>query len=408
MLNSVKSFLESGMRLLYRLTIKRKVKKIRSKETICVLFVLNDISKWKSESLYLRMREHPRFKPIIGVTYRRGESVSSFSRKVVKVIGYLESRQYDYIELNYPLKPSPDIVIYTEPYPTAVPKEQSLFKYFNSLFISINYSCHTTHLSIDYFTRLHECAWIDCYESKLAIESAYQYIGRVRKNIKYTGLPMIDQLLEPAQCNPWKQQNRNKKRIIWAPHHSIGGFKNETIIYSNFLEISDYMRTVASEFRDEIQIAFKPHPLLREKLNVIWGTDRTDEYYNFWDEMENCQLSEGDYSDLFKNSDALIHDSSSFIVEYQVVNKPILFMVKDKEDIVKDLNKFGETAFFSQVLGTNKSDIRDFIRDVINKNDFGAERRNKFVSQELLPPNGQSACDNIIDEILGEKSYKEL
>ena len=168
------------------------------------------------------------------------------------------------------------------------------------------------------------------------------------------------------------------------------------------------MRTVASEFRDEIQIAFKPHPLLREKLNVIWGTDRTDEYYNFWDEMENCQLSEGDYSDLFKNSDALIHDSSSFIVEYQVVNKPILFMVKDKEDIVKDLNKFGETAFFSQVLGTNKSDIRDFIRDVINKNDFGAERRNKFVSQELLPPNGQSACDNIIVEILGEKSYKEL
>lgn len=401
MLRAMKNLLEKVIRKIYSLSINKKVKRVRRKKIISVLFVLNDISKWKTESLYLKMKEHDRFNPILGVTFRQGESVSSFSRKVLKVIEYLEKKGYDYIELDSPVKPSPDIVIYSEPYPTAVPKRQSLFTYYKSLFLSINYSCHTTHLYIDYFTRLHECAWIDCYESKLAISSAYEYIGKKRKNIKYTGLPMIDQLLEPISHDPWKIQDKRKKRIIWAPHHSIGGFKNETIVYSNFLEICDYMQELASCYQDSIQIAFKPHPLLREKLNVIWGTDRTDKYYRLWEEKGNCQLSEGDYVDLFKTSDAMIHDSSSFIVEYQLMDKPILFIVRNKTDIIKDLNKFGEVAFNSQILGYGKNDILKFINDVINGIDSGAQTRRQFVKDELLPPNGNSSCENIIMEILG-------
>lgn len=395
-----KQFVDRTLRRLYRLTINNKVNRLHKKHVIKVLFVLNDISKWKSESLYQKMVLNERFEPILGVTFRRGESVSAMSRKALDVIAYLESRNYDYIELTEVLKPFPDIVIYTEPYGGAVPKEQSLFKYWNSLFINIPYSCNTTHLPINYHARVQECAWIDCYESKTALEDAYRYIGNKRKNMKLTGLPMLDILLSPSDSDPWKKQDVEKKRIIWAPHHSLGGFKEESIIYGNFLDTCDYMFDMAVKYAKKVQFAFKPHPLLREKLNVVWGTEKTNDYFEKWVNLENGQLSEGMYTDLFKNSDAMIHDSSSFMVEYQVINKPLLFIVRNEEDILRDFNRFGERAFYSQKLAHRKEDIEEFILEVINGIDIKQKEREKLISEEVLPFNNNEAADNIIAEII--------
>lgn len=401
----IKRFISNCINKIYNLTITRKIKLLRSKDVVNVLFILNDLSKWKSEELYILMKKHKKFNPILGVTYRKGESLSIRSQKVLDLIKYLNQKKYSFIELDGPVRPCPEIVIYTEPYGGSIAHNQSVYKYLGSLFININYSCHTTHLPIDYYSLMMEYAWIDCYESHLAIEDAYNYIGHKRKNIKHTGLPMIDSLLTPANSDPWKKQNKNKKRIIWAPHHSIGGFANETIIYSTFLDICDYMLELACEYKDQIQIAFKPHPLLREKLDTIWGYAKAQAYYDRWRNLENCQVEEGAYSDLFKTSDAMIHDSSSFIVEYQIMNKPVLFTVRDEDDIVKDFNKFGKKAFYSQQLAYRKEEIKDFIEDLINNNDKYKSSRQSLI-KEVQAPYNKSASDNILDLILGAHEKK--
>lgn len=399
MLQMIRPIVEKVLRMIYRYSIKSKVKKLKGKEQIKVLFVLNDLSKWKSERLYLEMLANKRFEPIIGLTIRRGDSVSSFSQKVVTLIEYLNQKKYKYIELNRTIQPNPNIVIYTEPYGEVVPINQSIFAYWNSLFVSINYSCHTTHLDIDYFTRLHECAWIDCYESKSAAQDAFKYIGKKRESIKLTGLPMFDQLKDPAVSNPWRRQEKQKKRIIWAPHHSLGLSKAETIVYGNFLEYYQLMLDIATEYEDEIQFAFKPHPLLKEKLESIWGKSKTNAYYEKWNNLSNGQLELGAYQDLFKNSDALIHDCSSFIVEYQLLNKPVLFIVKDEENILKDMNNFGKQAFYTQTLGYTKDDVKKFIELLIEGKDDMKEKRMKFIEEDIVDTTEVSACKKIIDEI---------
>ena len=404
MLSKFKLLVDKCLRKIYFLTITSKVNKLRNKTEISVLFILNDLSKWKTEQLYIEMESHPRFKPIIGVTLRRGESPSAMSRKVLELIDYLNNNNYPYIELTKTINPNPDIVIYTEPYGGAVPSHQSVYNYWNSLFININYSSHTTHLHIDYFTRVHECAWIDCYESKNALEDAYKYIGKKRKSLKLTGLPMIDALKTESVKNPWKEQSKIKKKIIWAPHHSLGGFDNETIVYSNFIEMHQYMLDIAKRYADEIQIAFKPHPLLREKLEIIWGPKKTNDYYEKWNTLSNGQLETGEYLDLFKCSDAMIHDSSSFIVEYQLMDKPSLFIVRNEENILKDMNSFGRSAFYSQLLGYTLSDIDKFIKDTILNNDVNKQKRNNFIENEITGIKGLSASKRIIKEILDDKT----
>lgn len=401
--NKLRLFLgEKLMRKLYNYNQKLKVKILRKKEIINVLFILNDVSKWKSEELYKLMQKHPRFNAVLGVTVRELEAPSASSRKVFELIAYLQKNNYSFVELVDTYYPQPDLVIYTEPYGSAVPIRQSVFSYWNALIVSINYSCHTTHLPIDYHTRVHECAWIDCYESKSAILDAHRYIGYKRKNIKLTGLPMFDALQAPSSSNPWKRQNKLKKKIIWAPHHSLGGFEYESIVYGNFIEMHEYMFKLAEQYQDKIQIAFKPHPLLREKLEAIWGLARTDEYYTRWKLLNNGQLETGEYTDLFKNSDALIHDSSSFIVEYQIINKPSLFMVRNERKIIEDLNVFGKRAFYSQELGYNYNDVKKFIEKIINGEDPNRDKRINFLNSEIEGLNGDNASHKIIDEILNE------
>ena len=41
------------------------------------------------------------------------------------------------------------------------------------------------------------------------------------------------------------------------------------------------------KYQDSVQIAFKPHPLLKVKLRDKWGEKATAEYYRKWEELEN-------------------------------------------------------------------------------------------------------------------------
>lgn len=400
----IKKLLSRVVLKCYKLTLPIKKRRLRNKlknnKGVDVLFVLNDLAKWKSEKLYLKMIEHPSFNPVLGVTYRPGGSKDEITLQRNTLIEYLNRKGYEYITLTNTYYPTPDIIIYSEPYRSSVPKSQSVYKYFNSLFVSINYSSHTTHLDIDYFSTVHLWAWIDCYESKDAIIDAYKYIGKKRKSICLTGLPMIDQLLDKPTKDPWKRQSKPKKRIIWAPHHSLGGFEGESIIYGTFLEYAEYMLQIAKIYEDKIQFAFKPHPLLKDKLVHLWGKEAADKYYETWKNLSNGQLEIGEYHDLFATSDALIHDCSSFIVEYHLSNKPSLFLINNIDNILEDLNQFGRKAFFTQNLSHSKEDIKLFINAILNGDDPNEVKRKEFLKNSIEGYPEGNASDKILEMIL--------
>ena len=56
-----------------------------------------------------------------------------------------------------------------------------------------------------------------------------------------------------------------------------------------------------------------------------------------------------------------------------------------------------------QEIASNIEDVRNFILNVINDIDVKYEERSVFFKEELLPPNGITACENIINDILESK-----
>ena len=151
------------------------------------------------------------------------------------------------------------------------------------------------------------------------------------------------------------------------------------------------------KYKSEVLFSFKPHPLLKNKLDILWGKEKTKEYYDKWASMENTSVNEGDYIDLFLSSDAMIHDSGSFISEYLYVNKPVMRTLNEVEESEK-MNDFAMECIANHYLANNEQQIEQFIQNVINGIDPLKEQRTKFVN-EVLMPNG-SPSQNIIDDIL--------
>ena len=213
-----------------------------------------------------------------------------------------------------------------------------------------------------------------------------------------SGFPGLD-LIDKSSSNPWKETKLKTKKIIWAPHHTIKG-QGSSLDYSSFEDYAFFFFKVLNQNQD-IQIAFKPHPLLKDKLYLCdnWGKDKTDEYYSKWETLPNGQLEDGPYISLFHHSDAMIMDSASFIVEYMYFDKPLLFTMRDSK-VLERFNTFGQKVLENWYKARKEEDIERFICDIVQgENDYLKNERNLFFKNKILPSNGKTASENIYNEL---------
>lgn len=389
---------------LYWAYINYRVPRIQKKQEIKVLFVLAELSTWKTELLYLEMLKHPRFSPILGITTSQEAPGSK-----VLLEGYLKSKNFKYEDLDIAKdsisKINADFVFYYKPYDLSYPRQHVFTKHLKSIPLSIDYGFTYTSDKYYYYRKIFVASFLYFAENNIVKQKKIELLGKKAKNVVVTGVPMQDILLQPKEAfnDPWKD-NTSKKRIIYSPHHSIPGTNPGGIEYSTFLSYGEYMLELAQKYKEQITLAFKPHPNLYKKLLAIWGEQRTLQYYKAWEDLENAQVERGDYVDLFKYSDAIINDSCSFVVEYLFVDRPSMFLLdRDPKPILDDLSEFGQMAFKCYDYGSSKELIEQFIVNVINGTDKHKEERHEFRDKYLLPPNNKTACQNIIEAILYSK-----
>lgn len=387
----------------YKLTLPQKVKKVRSKGKIKVLFLISEIGPWKTENLYDLMSKHDRFLPIIGV-YKSVECDGALK----EVIDYLNKKcipfslitEEDVIRLI-----APDIIFYQKPYKQCYPEKLFYEYHLNSLFCYVCYSFNTMDHDWAVNLKLYDVAWQIFFENELSAQTRRLAMKNGGKNLVVTGLPIQDIMMTPKSkiVDPWRCRD-NRKRIIYAPHHTIGDLHNEGIGFSSFLENGEYMLEMMQKYKDKVYWAFKPHPLLYPKLVKIWGEERANSYYKAWDMDCVSQFENGEYLGLFKYSDCMIHDCCSFTIEYHYTLNPVLYL--DRDDLHSEsINNFAQLAYNMHYKAKKHSDIDAFIQNVINGVDPMLEQRKRFYDECLQSPNGKSACENIIDSILGEGEF---
>ena len=377
----------------YRRTISNKVKKIRKKEKIDVMFIVTEIGPWKTEQLFKTMVRHNRFHPFIGISASMENP--SFKSDVKK---YITDNGYECVDIDMFPKQSADIIFYQKPYQWCYSKQIQYRNYLKSLFCYVNYGFHTILTEWVTNQELYKFVWQYYFECNM------EFIMPAKYNI-ITGVPMQDKLMCASKNNldPWHRSE--KKRIIYAPHHTIGENHAHGLATSSFLENADIMVDLMHKYKEQVQWAFKPHPILYQKLIKVWGKKKTDEYYSEWKNSGISQYESGSYDGLFAFSDAMIHDCVSFVIEYHYTHNPVLYLTRT-EGLEINRTSMSREAYDLHYKGHTRKEIEQFIENVINGVDPLKEKREDFFRRCLIPPHGKTACENIINSILGIEEYK--
>lgn len=382
------------------------VERLKGKEKLTVAFYLINASVWKLDELFRLMMHNERFEPIIILCPLTAFNNEEHRNRELNIIEqFVKDKGYPYVNtqlecghwLDVKNTIKPDINFFTTPYPYNTMPQYYVLNFPDSL------NCYVTYSSMNFWDfqwelnrPFHNYIWRYFAENdqiKSYMETAGFYKG---KNCFVSGFPVFDAYLR-ADYKPKQSWKHDQPiRIIWAPHHTIDDCK--VLQYSNFLQIAEPMVELSNKLADKVQFAFKPHPMLRPKLEQVWGKERTDKYYDGWDKSLNTQLEAGGYVDLFYTSDAMIFDSSSFITEYVYADKPSLFI--NKKNTENMLNDFGKEAMGCHQDAQTIENIEDFINNVIAGQDQYKSKRSEFIDTYIKPYNTPSASQNIINHIV--------
>ena len=386
--------------------IKRKVSK---GERIKVLFLVDELAKWKAASLYSAMREDARFEPVIGLAFPHftiGFAPRETQKRIDETEKWFLERGYKTIRLYDALKDKlqplerlkPDIVFYPEVW------------YSVSLHVPSRISRFALTCYIPYFVPNYVVVSLDCQQEMhrlywrhfvLNDELAEVYRRATADRImagQFVGLghTMFDGLRDSCMNNG----NCGKKIVIYAPHWTIDHPNNPSQLkYSTFTvtgrPILEYARS-----HTEFEWVFKPHPTLYVTLvkTGFMSKDEADGYYSSWEKI-GIVCKEGDYMDLFQKSFAMITDCGSFLSEYGATGKPLIHLISSRNDIVppKPIKALYDTYYKVHDLNEMKTVFADVLEQGNDRN-----REIRLAAAENLNLVGNNAATNIKDYILGE------
>lgn len=356
---------------------ERLIEEKKKKKVIKVVFLVIHRSVWKVDNIFQQLLSHPDFEPVIVVCpytvvphdqmlNELNESVSYFSNKGYPVVSSYNPKNGSWLELS---SIEPDVLFFTNPHRLTLPEYyENAYRNYLSVYLTYHYEVgRYDNDQSQYNQEFHNLMWKIFAPHEVSLDTFRTTATAKGDNVVVTGFPPCEELVEMKElgCDQvWKQQQFEKTKIIWAPHHTIDDPK---LPYATFLKYAEFFKELAISTKDRVQWAFKPHPVLYGKLckHAEWGEKRAREYFDFWKTGENTQLEESGYVDLFLQSDALIHDSGSFLAEYLLVQKPALFL-KNNERYRDYYNSFGIRALEAHYIAESKSDIEEFVTRIVN------------------------------------------
>jgi hypothetical protein len=221
-------------------------------------------------------------------------------------------------------------------------------------------------------------------------------------NCVVTGYPKFDYLTDkPTQKWPinFKNEGSNNFKLIWAPHYS---FMDNWLKFGAFDQTSATILNLART-NSNLQIVMRPHPAFLEYIDEAETGSEIEQFINEWNQLPNTFISrEADYAPLFVASDALLTDGLSFLSEYQLFDKPLVFFERD--DSI-GFNSAGKNL----LSGLYRLQKPEQIEPLLNKLMQGEEDDRIVDARSLVAktihPYPQQAASRIAEIISSEISY---
>lgn len=220
------------------------------------------------------------------------------------------------------------------------------------------------------------------------IEDYYSEAFQIDKEkIKALGLPRLDYYFENHDLNKIKSDfckkynvESNKKIILYAPT-----FRDEKK-YNNVLNFLD-LKKFNDVLGDEYILALRLHPKIMDFYDdAIESSENYIDCSNYPSEQELMMIS-----------DVLITDYSSIMIEFAILDKPILFFVYDLDNYLTT-----ERGFYYDFKKTVPGKLvynSDELIDAINNEDFDKDKMTSFVKTQFDVIDGKSS-KRVVDFLL--------
>lgn len=384
-----------------KLNIKKNYQKIlnnlKTKEKIKILFICEQNEKWCYTDLYNKLKNNPKFEilpvvlfPIISkgeIIFTQNENIKFFNKLNIKTIDGFDYENQQNINIK---NLEPDIVFYQQPwYLNNLNNPKFVSNYALTIMAPYGYTTLSEKEWGSNSTKeVYQNLWLFLAESPYHI-NFYKKAAKMKDNLIALGSLKLDNYLKPIKDNIFKK-NENPK-IIYAPHHSIGkdGLRMSTFRqnYQSFLNFA--------KNNSQYSFIYKPHPMLEVAVveHNLMTKEEYQNYVNEWENLENSKVyNKGEYFDIFKSSDILITDCSSFLAEYFPSKKPIIFLNRaDRAPFDKFGNKIKKG--FYEINDFNK--IPKLLNKILIKKEDKLTKKREEIINKYFYMEG-STCEKFI------------
>jgi len=367
---------------------------------IRVAFLMLENQKWSSQAIYDALEADSGFEPLIlasththnarqgrsGIRTTLEDNVAFAERRGMSVEKAYDPQSRKFVPLE---RFSPDIVFYEQPYglpPEHAPGHVAGFAL--TCYVPYGYGIYLARNSGQKGTPdFSEYIWRTFLESEDFLRCAGQEDLLRQKGIVPVGYPKMDAfacaLVARSRTERTGQQAR--PRIIFAPHHSVSG--NHQDRYGTFAWSGRRMLEFARATPEAMWI-FKPHPKLRESLIALrlMSAEEVDDYFHQWETLENAEtVLDGNYLDCFVDSDGMITDSGSFLLEYLFTGCPLLLL---KSSVSAGYSPFGEKIAASLYQANDFAAVEDFVAQVMLGGGDSLRTERARITPKLNPHSG--------------------
>ena len=377
------------------------VARLRKKQKISIAFQISCLSEWIGDELVYKFLRDERFDVKVIIVWQTN---TDFQEEMSQLQEHFSKTDIPYCFADGTVHPGDfDIVFYTSPYLFALQNWGEGDIPLTTLVCYIPDGIYAADIqNVQFNLFIHNISWRNYVASPAFQVLADKYCDIGHYGMIFAGYSKLDGLYEhdiAKQAN-WKIYGDSKKikKIIYAPHHSI----NEVPYHSTFFMNYKYILEYAKQHKETTSWIFKPHPLLRisaVRNGIFNSMEEFDAYCREWDDLPNGRYVTGEYMSWFATSDCMIFDSMSFMSEYLYVNKPCLFLLREKIH----LNEFGQAVLevLYKARGDKFGEIRSFIESLSSQDPKKYLREKFFVNYlEYYEKNGKNAATYMYEDIV--------
>lgn len=372
------------------------LKKKGVKDRITVVFILQMPEIWNKQSLiYQQMKTRTNFHIIILAVpeYNIITNSHNFENNTAYEFAVREGMENvikadklgDWQDLK---ELSPDYVFYQRPYEEYLPIQYSsreVIKYSKTCYIPYAFFASTTgEMTMEYersFARNIYFNFVSSIEMKKLVSKKFFLTSKLGlRRIESVGIPILENVLREKankeKINVWSEWgcSEDSFKILWTPRwsteRSLGG--------SHFFLYKDsFVKYAKSD--SKVFVAFRPHPLAFQNYirNKLMSEEEVLEYEEIYSKSHNMVIDKRKkYIDTFWNTDLLITDISSMMVEFFVTGKPIIFCGTDLA-----LNEMHIEIINTLYQADSWEDIEIIIEELKQGNDWMQEKRRGVIEK---------------------------